>query len=304
MDSIDKGILNHMANNCRITYRELSLKFNISSSAIKKRVKKLEESGIIEGYGVNLSRAMTGTNLLFGFLATDGSQDEQDFVNTLGKQEMFVAAASYTGGHYALIAEYRNSQDLWELGAFLRNFDCVLNIETHQLLSAQGSTMELTKLHLRVINVLLDDPRMSIVDIAEKTGLTSRRVRRLVNELVEGQAVIFRSFNELGAAGSIPFLMWITWNEKETDHNAIRDWLDKTFKLSLWESFISAEAPIMICLLSGEDLTEVDSIARATRRHPHIPTVTVQISKHHRYFPGLSYRILLKTLEEAGVRRS
>jgi DNA-binding Lrp family transcriptional regulator len=302
MDAIDKGILNYLASNCRITYRELSTKFNISSSAIKKRVKKLEESGVIEGYGINLSRAMTGTNLLFGFLGTDGSQDEEDFVETLGKQDMFVAAASYTGSHYALVAEFRNSQDLWEIGAFLRNFSSVITIETHQLLGSQGSTMELTKLHLRVINVLLDDPRMSIVDIAEKTGLTSRRVRRLVNELVEGQAIIFRSFNELGKAGSIPFLMWITWNEKETDHNAIRDWLNKTFSLSLWESFISAEAPIMICLLTGEDLTEVDSIARVTRRHPHIPTVTVQIGKYHKYFPGLSHRILIKILEEAGLR--
>lgn len=294
MDSIDKGILNDLYENCRITYRELALKYNISSSAIKKRVKKLEETGIITSYGLRLSLDMAGVRLLYGMLATDGSQDEAEFVNTLGGNNKIIAAASYTGGHYVLIAEFRDSQDLWDIGAFLRSFDCVHNIETHQLLSPLGKTMEFSKLHLRILKTLKEDPRMSIVDIAEQSGLTARRVRKLVNEIIEGRAVLFSTFSELGAAGSIPFLMRMTWDERATDHQTIVSWLTETFDSSLWETYISVEAPVIIALLTAENLNGVDTISRTTRRHEHIPRVTVQISKHHQYFPG----IRSATLEE------
>ncbi|MFX1564609.1 MAG: winged helix-turn-helix transcriptional regulator [Promethearchaeota archaeon] len=299
MDSVDKGLLNDLHDNCRITYRELALKYNISSSAIKKRVKKLEETGIITRYGLRLSLAMAGVRLLYGMLATDGSQDEAEFVNTLGGNSKIIAAASYTGGHYVLIAEFRDSQDLWDIGAFLRSFDCVHNIETHQLLSSPGKTMEFSKLHLRILNTLQKDPRMSIVEIAEQSGLTARRVRKLVNEIIKGRAVLFSTFAELGAAGSIPFLMQMTWDERATDHKTIVSWLTETFGSSLWETYISVEAPVIISLLTAENLNELDRISRTTRRHEHIPRVTVQIAKHHNYYPGLRSATLEKLLSNA-----
>lgn len=292
MDSIDKGILKDLSENCRITYRELALKYNISSSAIKKRVKKLEDTGIITRYRLQVTTEMAGINLLYGMLTTDGSQDEAAFVNTLGSNDKIIAAASYTGGNYALIAEFRDSQDLWEIGAFLRTLDCVHNIETHQLLKPLGHKMEFSKLHLRILKTLNDDPRMSIVEIAEKSRLTARRVRKLVNEIIEGKAIKFSTFVELGAAGSIPFLMRMTWDERVTDHSTILAWLEETFAPNIWETYISVEAPIIISLLAAENLTEVDTIARTTRRHKNIPTVTIQISKHHNYFPGLRSQIL------------
>ncbi|MFX1510151.1 MAG: winged helix-turn-helix transcriptional regulator [Promethearchaeota archaeon] len=301
MDSIDKGLLNDLNENCRITYRELALKYNISSSAIKKRVKKLEETRIITSYGLRLSLEMAGVRLLYGMLATDGSQDEAEFVNTLGGNNKVIAAASYTGGHYVLIAEFRDSQDLWDIGAFLRSFDCVHNIETHQLLSPPGKIMEFSKLHLRILKTLKEDPRKSIVEIAEQSNLTARRVRKLVKEIIEGRAVIFSTFVELGAAGSIPFLMRMTWDERATDHQTIVAWLKETFEPSLWETYISVEAPVIISLLTAENLNEVDTISRTTRRHEHIPRVTVQIAKHHNYFPGIRSAALEQLISKANL---
>lgn len=302
LDNIDKGILMELAHNCRITYRELALNYGISSSAIKKRVKKLEDTGIIHQYRVQLSKAMTGSELLFGLLLTDGSQDEEEFVNQLGKHPQIIAAASYTGGHYALVAEYRNSQELWDVTSFLRSFKCVNTVETHQILSHQGSTMSLSKLHLLVLNSLIDDPRKSIASIAEQTRLTARRVRRLVKELVEGEAVHFTVLLELGEAESIPFLMRITWDEKAVDYHTLITWLNEKFPLSLWETYISVDSPVLICLFTGENLNEVDSISRTTRRYKPVQTVTVIIAKHHNYFPGPRDQSMNSLLKETGLR--
>jgi Lrp/AsnC family leucine-responsive transcriptional regulator len=302
MDIIDRGILNNLTNNCRITYRELALKYNISSSAIKKRVKKLEELGIIVRYRVQLSLAMAGADLLFGLLLTDGSQDEEAFVNQLGEHPQIIAAASYTGGHYALVAEYRSSQELWDVTSFLRSFNCVFSIETHQILSTQGSTTSLSKLHLRVLDSLIDDPRKSIANIAEQTGLTARRIRRLLKELMDSEAIQFTVLLELGEADSIPFLMRITWDEKAIDHSSIIKQLNDQYPLQLWETYISVDSPTLICLFSAENLNEVDSISRQTRRFESVKTVTVLIAKYHDYFPGLREAILIELLKEAGLR--
>jgi len=50
MDEIDLFILRKLLNNSRLTYRELAEMTNISVSAIHKRVKNLENEGIIEAY--------------------------------------------------------------------------------------------------------------------------------------------------------------------------------------------------------------------------------------------------------------
>lgn len=297
MDKVDREILQQLAANCRITYQELAMLCNLSANAVKKRVKKLEDTGIITGYRVSLSPAMVGTNQLFGMLATDGSQDETKFVNELGKNEKIMAAASYTGGHYALVAEFRDSQDLWDIGAFLRSFDSVKNIETHQLLVDRGSIMELSKTHLRVLKRLVKDPRMSIVDIAEESGLSARRARKLVNDFVQSKAVRFGVLLELGAGESIPFLMWVTWDEHATNYQRVASWLSKTFSSSVWDIYPSAEQPIMIILFTGENLTAVDEISQQTRFNEHITKVTVQIAKYHNYFPGLGARYLYQLIE-------
>jgi DNA-binding Lrp family transcriptional regulator len=297
MDAVDRLILQQLATNCRITYQELATLCQRSANAVKKRVKKLEDTGIITGYRVSLSQAMTGTNQLFGMLATDGSQDETEFVTALGQNEKIMAAASYTGGNYALVAEFRDSQDLWDIGAFLRSFESVRNIETHQLLIDRGSIIELSNPHLRVLKRLVKDPRMSIVDIAEESGLTARRVRKLVNDLVQSKAVRFGAFLELGAGESIPFLMWINWDEHATNYRIVSSWLREIFSSSVWDIFISAEQPIMIILFTGENLTVVDDISQQTRFHEHITKVTVQIAKYHNYFPSLGAKYLRQLIE-------
>ncbi len=162
--------------------------------------------------------------------------------------------------------------------------------------------MSLSKLHLQILNALIEDPRRSIARIAEQTRLTARRVRRLVKELVDGQALRFTVLLELGEAESIPFLMRITWDEKAVDHQALIAWLNDKFPLAIWETYISVDSPVLICLFTGENLNEVDLISRTTRHYEPVQTVTVIIAKHHNYFPGPRDQIMNSLLKGAGLR--
>lgn len=298
LDELDKRILNDLQSNCRTSYQELSRKYGISANAIRRRILNLEESGVISGYSIALSPSMTNTDFLFCLLSTDGTRDEVEMVDAIGESKNVLAAASYTNGTFALIAEYQGLQELQEIGTFLRTLQSVENAEIHTFIQSGGAKMNLTKTHLRVLEPLLDDPRLPIVDVAQKTGLTARRVRRLIRELEEGGVLRFTALLELGAAASIPFIVQIHWNEKTTTYSTITDWLIKNYSLEHWETYVSASEPAIYSLLVADDLTHLTTTVRSIRQNEYITSVKALIGYHHKYFSSSRHNMLIKMVKE------
>ncbi len=52
LDTIDKKLLLLLQKDCKKTTKELSLKLNLSVTAVYERIKKLEREGIIDKYVV------------------------------------------------------------------------------------------------------------------------------------------------------------------------------------------------------------------------------------------------------------
>ena len=298
LDELDRRILIDLQRNCRVSYQELSRKYGISANAIRRRILNLEESGVISGYSISLSPAMTGTDLLFGLLSTDGSRDEMEMVDAIGSRKQIVAAASYTNGIYALVAEYQGPEELQEVGAFLRALDSVVEAELHTIIGGWGPKVNLTKTHLRVLEPVLEDPRLSIVEIAQRTGLTARRVRRLLREFEEHRAIRFSALIELGAASSLPFIVRITWNEKNATHSTISDWLQKDYPLQHWETYACALEPVIYALLFADDITEIIRTVRSIRKNKHVTSVKSLIAGHHKYFASYRYSKLIQMIKE------
>lgn len=63
VDAINKQILKLLQANSRISNAEIGRHVGITSPAVSERIKKLEDSGIIEGYTTKLSYQMAGNQL-------------------------------------------------------------------------------------------------------------------------------------------------------------------------------------------------------------------------------------------------
>jgi DNA-binding Lrp family transcriptional regulator len=297
LDELDKKILTDLGRNCRVSYQELSRKYGISANAIRRRILNLEESGVISGYSIALSPAMTDTDFLFSLLHTDGSRDEVGMVGEIGSSKHVLAAAAYTNGVYALVAEYNGPKELHELGSFLRTLDSVEKAELHTFIRNWGAKMKLTKTHLRVLEPLLEDPRLPIVDVAQKSGLTARRVRRLIRELEDSDALRFTALLELGAAASLPYIVRILWDERSASHSDITDWLLKEYSLHHWETYVSASEPVIFSLLLADDITELTETVRSIRRNKHVTSVKVLIAGYHQFFSSYRYELLIQMIK-------
>lgn len=62
MDHKDKEIIEILSNDSRTPYTEIAKKLRLSESTIRKRIKALEEEGVIQKYSVVVNPAKVGYN--------------------------------------------------------------------------------------------------------------------------------------------------------------------------------------------------------------------------------------------------
>ena len=60
LDDIDREVLRHLQQDARMTNAELARRVDLSPPGLQKRLRKLEESGIIEGSATIVSREAVG----------------------------------------------------------------------------------------------------------------------------------------------------------------------------------------------------------------------------------------------------
>jgi Lrp/AsnC family leucine-responsive transcriptional regulator len=76
-DAIDRSILQNLQNDGRLTNAELAERVGLSPTPCLRRVKALEESGVIAGYRAELDRGKLGLGLMVMVgVKVDGHRDE------------------------------------------------------------------------------------------------------------------------------------------------------------------------------------------------------------------------------------
>lgn len=77
MDAKDREILNLLQKNGRMAISELASQVSLSDTPCLRRVKKLEESGVISGYSAQLDNKELGLNVLvYAFIKLQGNTDK------------------------------------------------------------------------------------------------------------------------------------------------------------------------------------------------------------------------------------
>lgn len=63
VDTLDKQLINLLKDNSRLSFADLGRKVNLSPSAVRERIQKLEELGIIKKYSLKLDNKKLGNDL-------------------------------------------------------------------------------------------------------------------------------------------------------------------------------------------------------------------------------------------------
>jgi DNA-binding Lrp family transcriptional regulator len=138
---------------------------------------------------------------------------------------------------------------------------------------SRGNKVEFNGLQLRVLRCLAEDARMSATDIADKTGLTPRRVRRIITQLQNGGGLSFATRLNLNAGPGIMHYAQICWDETKADHLQVESWLRSEFPDVYFDSHTSASAPMMLSIFVVDQIRDAESVSRRISQEPMITSV-------------------------------
>jgi len=119
LDLTDRKILTELQADGRISNTELSRKVGLSESPCLRRVRKLEEDGVITGYSTLLDRRKLGLEIVAYVQVNLDQRSEADtsaFVQAVRKAPWIVECVAISGTHdYLLKVAARNIDHFGEL---------------------------------------------------------------------------------------------------------------------------------------------------------------------------------------------
>ena len=191
MDEIDLVILNKLRENSRLTYRELSEFIGICVSAIHKRIRKLEEDGIVNAYIARPS-IMALNYLTIVIFGTSNAKSTDAICKELGQNESIFTTAIASGKFLYISAMLRNISELQDYTITVSRTAQISDPTIGILNKAYTSFPEpLTGIDYKILKSLNRDARKPIIDIAEDVGITSKTVRKRLDRMIQNNLASF-----------------------------------------------------------------------------------------------------------------
>ena len=97
MDKFDWAILNELQNDGRLTNAELAQRVGLSAAPCWRRVRALEEAGVIKGYRAEIDRQKVGLDV-FAFVRLDAERNRGDVTRQL--EEAILKIPEIISCHY------------------------------------------------------------------------------------------------------------------------------------------------------------------------------------------------------------
>jgi Lrp/AsnC family transcriptional regulator, leucine-responsive regulatory protein len=104
LDDFDRQLISALMKNARLSNIELAQTIPLSHSAISRRIKRLEDEGVLTGYKASVSRAALGLGVrAFAGLARDNAASLDDICAALRGLDEVASCWIVTGDHDIMI---------------------------------------------------------------------------------------------------------------------------------------------------------------------------------------------------------
>lgn len=116
LDQTDLLILDELSKNSRITMKQLGEKVHLTGQATSARVAKLEDSGIIEGYTININQVKMGYDIHAMISIITQSTFHDPYLTFIQSQEEYVINNYKISGDscYLLECKFPSNKELDE----------------------------------------------------------------------------------------------------------------------------------------------------------------------------------------------
>lgn len=133
-DTIDRRIMRALQSEGRITNAELAERIHLSPSPCLRRVKQLEETGVITGYGARLDRNRLGWAIM-GFVSANLERrhpnDPEDFMEGVRQHPRVISCFALAGAiDFMMQVVATDLDDYFQLCVSLSNLPGVKDLQS------------------------------------------------------------------------------------------------------------------------------------------------------------------------------
>ncbi len=145
MDKLDVKILKALKKNARLTSSAISEEIGLSVSAVIERMKKMENTGLIKGYTVDIDQNIMGNNMVALMEVCLKHPDYYDGFVELVKKNNSIAACYYQTGEFDFVLRIvtDSTEGLDEVYKDVKGYEGVEKTETHIVLRTLKEEMAL-----------------------------------------------------------------------------------------------------------------------------------------------------------------
>jgi len=215
LDDTDIRIISILLEDSRTSYRSIGGSVNLTTNAVKNRVRKLIAHGVILGFTAAVSPRVFGFSRVCHVVVKDTRNQEA----TLGRLKLFgqiITMMECVGGVTTFeigVSGDRTDEDLQSVRTVL------MPAEVLSITSAPASPVRerLNATDLRIMKRMISDPTMRIVDLAREVRVSSKTAGERLGRMKEARILRFSvDLDRSRMKGYVRFLMIMRLDGKES----------------------------------------------------------------------------------------
>ena len=258
LDELDIQILSMLLDNCRESDRQIGKKIGISGNAVKSRIQKMIQGKVIEKFTLKIEPPVLGYNVVYIVISGQDLNQILKQVKLIGEPFFVVPCVGDITVCSIVIKE--NVKAKIELAKKIMKDVRVLSIFEAQ---NPGIRSDLTKTDLEIINVLLENPRARLDEIAKATSLSTKTITRSLDKLQNDEAILFTLiYDPIKLEQFVPYaiLTWINGDLGKT-----LEILKEEFSQSFLQKPFVAKNQIVLFLYS-DNIFKIDDVIQRVRK--------------------------------------
>ena len=299
LDELDARILNSLSRNCRASYSSLGNDIGLTAKSVRARVKKMQSNGVIDSFIVKVNPLVLGySKFCLLILRTSNKEaDEKHIEHSLSLLGDILYRAEGLGNiSIFMLALKKEAEEKLELLVDMIGQDLLMQNQTIVFPSVREQP---TYTDFKIMRCLLANPRMEMLDIAEKISMSSKTVARRLEKMIENHVLDFTvHFNPTAIWGYIVSVV-----SANTEKGSYRKVLEKSY-LDLKDSFfihspVLSQQDVIYWVFCSKDVFTLDSVMRRIESYPGVRKVDFFIPTRIEYHK----EVIIKEIERKLVEK-
>lgn len=264
LDAKDFRLLVALHEDARASYRSLGRRVSLTAPAVRERLRRLEAKGVFHGFWLTPDPSVLGRQDLIVLFR--GEWTLSDAEKALQAPDVAWVAWKVDGAITVQLWPRDPDEAVERLARVLGK------APSARTLADPTPHAPLAQLDWRIMDALVDDPRLSLRDLCARTRLSPKTVQRRLRGLLRDRSIyITPKLGSFGDAGEIVFPLLVYGSARLDD---VRRAMGDAVLLN------SAETPPMMYLLCrATDMSEVTSRVRTVQKVPGVDTAVVTLNR-------------------------